>query len=241
MGALGLYGEVFRRMRPHLGRLLFAVAAVAVSSALEILKPWPLKIVLDNVLRGVPLKNAWLAPLSPSSLLLVSCIGLVVLYTAIALFNVTNNYVTISIGQRPYRPPRHKRSRQGEQTLYRRPSGARFDPCRTGVHARGRVIPRIRAIEQREPRRDAQALHLSNDLRRRGQYHDRARHRAGHLHRRAARTPRHPHDRRPDRFHLLPGFALCAGEPNLPDLRPGRGRQGRTQAMSRSAGYRTRN
>ena len=100
MGSLGLYGEVFRRMRPHLGRLLFAVAAVAVSSALEILKPWPLKIVLDNVLRGVPLKNTWLAPLSPSSLLLVSCIGLVVLYTAIALFNVTNNYVTISIGQR---------------------------------------------------------------------------------------------------------------------------------------------
>src|SRR5260370_1494660 len=100
MGSLGLYGEVFRGMRRHLGRLLFAVAAVAVSSALEILKPWPLKIVLDNVLRGVPFKNTWLAPLSPSSLLLVSCIGLVFLYTAIALFNVTNNYVTISIGQR---------------------------------------------------------------------------------------------------------------------------------------------
>src|SRR5260370_42134973 len=100
MGSLGRYGEVLRRRRPHLGRLLFAVAAVAVSSALEILKPWPLKIVLDNVLRGVPLKNTWLAPLSPSSLLLASCIGLVFLFTAIALFNVTTNSATFSIAQR---------------------------------------------------------------------------------------------------------------------------------------------
>jgi ATP-binding cassette subfamily B protein/subfamily B ATP-binding cassette protein MsbA len=97
---LGLYGEVFRRMRPHLDRLVLSILAVAITSALEILKPWPLKIVLDNVLRRAPLNSTWLAPLSPSSLLLVSCIGLVVLYTAIALFNVTNNYVTISIGQR---------------------------------------------------------------------------------------------------------------------------------------------
>ncbi|MGH8014024.1 MAG: ABC transporter ATP-binding protein, partial [Candidatus Binataceae bacterium] len=61
--------------------------------------PWPLKIVIDNVLRGVPLKSAWL-PKSPVTLLVAACVALVVLYTALAMFNITSNYITISIGQR---------------------------------------------------------------------------------------------------------------------------------------------
>ncbi len=91
---------VLRAMRQHRGRLFVAIAGVAVACAFEVMKPWPLKIVIDNVLSGTPLRNAWLPPLSNSQLLAAACAGLVALYVLLALANVVNNYLTISIGQR---------------------------------------------------------------------------------------------------------------------------------------------
>jgi ATP-binding cassette subfamily B protein len=100
MSALKLYLEVFRRMRPHLWRLAFALTAVVLTSAGEVLKPWPLKIVIDDVLRHGAIANAWLASLTRPELLTAACAALVVLYVALAILNVTNNYITIAIGQR---------------------------------------------------------------------------------------------------------------------------------------------
>jgi ATP-binding cassette, subfamily B, bacterial len=99
MGAFTLYGEVVRRMRPYLGYLTFAIGAVALTSLIEILKPWPLKLVIDNVLRGKPVNSPWL-PIAPANLLAASCLALVVIYVTLGILNVTTNYVTISIGQR---------------------------------------------------------------------------------------------------------------------------------------------
>lgn len=99
-GTFGIYGEVFRRMRPHLARFFAAIAAVALAAAMEVLKPWPLKIVIDNVLRGQALRTAWLAPYSPGELLIAACVGLVIIYLLAGILTVINNYVTISIGQR---------------------------------------------------------------------------------------------------------------------------------------------
>jgi ATP-binding cassette subfamily B protein len=99
MGAFTVYGEVVRRMRPYLGHLTFAIGSVALTSVIEILKPWPLKLVIDNVLRGKPVNSPWL-PIAPANLLTASCLALVVIYVALGILNVTTNYVTISIGQR---------------------------------------------------------------------------------------------------------------------------------------------
>jgi ATP-binding cassette subfamily B protein len=99
MGAFTLYREVFRRMRPYLGYLAFALGAVALTSLIEILKPWPLKLVIDNVLRGRPLNSTWL-PNAPANLLVASCLALVVIYITLGILNVVSNYVTVSIGQR---------------------------------------------------------------------------------------------------------------------------------------------
>jgi len=99
-----LVGLVLRRMRPHLARLAVAVAGVVLAAGLEVLKPWPLKIVIDNVLRGAPLSIAWLparaARLSPSAMLVAACVGLIALYALLGLVSVFNNYISISIGQR---------------------------------------------------------------------------------------------------------------------------------------------
>ncbi|MGH7933588.1 MAG: ABC transporter ATP-binding protein [Candidatus Binataceae bacterium] len=100
MGTFRLYGEVVRRTRAHLGLMLVAVGAVGFATLMEVLKPWPLKVVIDNVLSGAPVKSLWLAPLSPGALLAASCLVLVAIYAVLAVLNVTSNYITISIGQR---------------------------------------------------------------------------------------------------------------------------------------------
>jgi ATP-binding cassette, subfamily B, bacterial len=102
MGTLGLLGVVLRRTRPHLGRLVLAVGGVILAAALEVLKPWPLKLVIDNVLRKAPLGQAWpqaISSMPPPRLLVAACISLVILYVVLGLINVFNNYVSISIGQ----------------------------------------------------------------------------------------------------------------------------------------------
>ncbi len=42
-------------MQPHLWRFVLAIAGVALGAATEVLKPWPLKVLIDNVLSGKPL------------------------------------------------------------------------------------------------------------------------------------------------------------------------------------------
>ncbi len=100
MRTLELYGHVIRRMRPHLGRLAIAIGGVLLASATEVLKPWPLKIVIDNVLRGAPMVSKWIPPMPRGELLAAACVSLVILYALLGLLNVMTNYVTVSIGQR---------------------------------------------------------------------------------------------------------------------------------------------
>ena len=80
MTTLELYGHVIRRMRPHLGRLAIAIAGVLLAASTEVLKPWPLKIVIDNVLRGTPLVSSWIPSMPRAELLIAACISLVILY-----------------------------------------------------------------------------------------------------------------------------------------------------------------
>jgi ATP-binding cassette subfamily B protein/subfamily B ATP-binding cassette protein MsbA len=100
MGTFRLYGEVFRRMRTYAGRLLLVVAALILSSIVETTKPWPLKVVIDNVLRAQPLRVRWFPPLSRSQLLLGACLALVLVYVLVGVIGIASNYITISIGQR---------------------------------------------------------------------------------------------------------------------------------------------
>ncbi len=100
MNTLRLYGEVFHRMRRYGKRLLLVIAALLFSSIIEAAKPWPLKVVIDNVLRAQPLRLGWLPPLSRYQLLFGSCVALVMVYLTVGAINIASNYVTIAIGQR---------------------------------------------------------------------------------------------------------------------------------------------
>ncbi|HKW91531.1 MAG TPA: ABC transporter ATP-binding protein [Methylomirabilota bacterium] len=88
---------------PHRGRILGALAQVCLISALELLKPWPIKLIIDSVLGGKPLPGGWGIGLSPGALLLAACGVLVFIYAALGAVTVLSNYTTISIGQRMVR------------------------------------------------------------------------------------------------------------------------------------------
>ena len=100
MGTIALYRYALLQMRRNWGRLTISLIAVLLASIAEVLKPWPLKIVIDNVLRGAPVSMRWIPAMPTAELLVVACIGLVILYTILGLLNVTTNYLTIAIGQR---------------------------------------------------------------------------------------------------------------------------------------------
>src|SRR5512143_73491 len=96
---MNLVVQVGRYLRPYRGAFLLAIAQVVLISALEILKPWPLKLVIDYVLPRTPAPWPLLAGLSPPALLAAATVGLIAIYGALGVVSVINNFTTISIGQ----------------------------------------------------------------------------------------------------------------------------------------------
>jgi ATP-binding cassette subfamily B protein len=84
---------------PYRWQVALALLQVAAISALELLKPWPLQIVVDTVLGGRPAAWRPLARLAPPALLATVSAGLVLIYLLLGVLAVWNNYTTISIGQ----------------------------------------------------------------------------------------------------------------------------------------------
>ena len=96
---MNVFLQVLRYLRPYRRGFLLAIGQVVLLSLLEILKPWPLKVVIDYVLpRRVPPWPA-LQGLSPLALLALATAALIVIYGALGALSVLNNFTTISIGQ----------------------------------------------------------------------------------------------------------------------------------------------
>ena len=92
-------------LRPHTGALLFGLLAVIGESAANLLEPWPLKIVLDNVLKSKT-STGWLnrfihnvAGYDPLSILKFACIAVVGIAILDAISSYAEKYLTTSVGQ----------------------------------------------------------------------------------------------------------------------------------------------
>src|SRR5215510_6469059 len=91
--------QVLASLRPYRGMFIFALAQVILIGGAELLKPWPLKLIIDNVLGGQLLSWLLVAGWSREALLLAVCVGLVGVYLVLGALNLLNNYTTIRIGQ----------------------------------------------------------------------------------------------------------------------------------------------
>jgi ATP-binding cassette subfamily B protein len=87
-------------LRPYRWRFAWALAQVFLIAGFDLLKPWPLQLVIDHVLGGKPLAVPGLATLSASALLVFACGGLVVVNMGSGLMALLHNYTTIGLGQR---------------------------------------------------------------------------------------------------------------------------------------------
>jgi ABC-type multidrug transport system fused ATPase/permease subunit len=93
-------------LRPYRGSLAIILAAMIVQSTATLAAPWPLKIVLDNVILGRKL-NPWMARwLNPilahghrEHLAMVAAVAVVLIAVLNALASYLANYYTESVGQ----------------------------------------------------------------------------------------------------------------------------------------------
>src|SRR5215470_8220537 len=85
-------------LAPYRWLAVWALLQVFLIAGFELLKPWPLQVVIDNVLGGKPFPLAAL-PSSPARLLLLACVGIVVVHLGAGALTLLHNYTTIRVGQ----------------------------------------------------------------------------------------------------------------------------------------------
>jgi ATP-binding cassette, subfamily B, bacterial len=85
---------------PYRWRFVWALAQVFLIAGFELLKPWPLQVVIDNVLGGKPAGFALLQGWSPLALLGLACLGIVVVQFVAGALTLLHNYTAIGVGQR---------------------------------------------------------------------------------------------------------------------------------------------
>ncbi|HVC53757.1 MAG TPA: ABC transporter ATP-binding protein [Stellaceae bacterium] len=94
---------MLRKLLPYLsayrGQVAWALAQVFLIAGFELIKPWPLQVVIDNVLGGkqtaLPLVGSW----SKDALLVGACLAIVVAYLGSGGLTLWHNYTTIRVGQ----------------------------------------------------------------------------------------------------------------------------------------------
>src|SRR5579864_3956329 len=92
-------------LRPHYKILFLGLVAVVGEGIANLLEPWPLKIVLDNVLKSRPI-HGWLNPLILSiagddkyAILKFAALGVLTIAVVGAICSYTEKFVTTSVGQ----------------------------------------------------------------------------------------------------------------------------------------------
>ncbi len=95
-----MFKKVFKYLRPYRFPFLIALAQVFVMSGCELLKPWPLKVIIDNVLSGNPMPWGMEGLFPKETILFLATASLVVVYVVLGAITLLNNYTTIKIGQK---------------------------------------------------------------------------------------------------------------------------------------------
>jgi ATP-binding cassette subfamily B protein/subfamily B ATP-binding cassette protein MsbA len=86
-------------LRPYKWRVIWAFIQIFLVAGFELLKPWPLQLVIDDVLGGRQTSFPLLSQLGPLDLLLAAAIGLIVINLGSACLTWLHNVTTIAVGQ----------------------------------------------------------------------------------------------------------------------------------------------
>ncbi|MDR0534410.1 MAG: ABC transporter ATP-binding protein/permease [Verrucomicrobiales bacterium] len=98
---MSLYRRIIAYYKPFTGGVLLSLALLVVSIGLNVLKPWPVKFVIDGVLGGNAGHYSFFdGQLNFGTSLLASVLALIVIYVAWGVLNMLSNYWFIEIGLR---------------------------------------------------------------------------------------------------------------------------------------------
>lgn len=93
-------------LRPHRGMLALGAVSVITESVVDLLEPWPLKVVIDNVLKTQPVRAGWLNHLilhyigtEKLAVLKAAAIAFLVIACVGAISSYVNKYIITSVGQ----------------------------------------------------------------------------------------------------------------------------------------------
>ena len=101
----GMTQLVLQLLRPYRGWLIIVFAAMLVETAMSLAAPWPLKIIIDNVVSDHKLPDwlAWMHDLpmgeNKMGLAAMAAIGIIIIAAVGAVASYIDNYYTESIGQ----------------------------------------------------------------------------------------------------------------------------------------------
>src|ERR1700757_5032434 len=90
---MSIYRRVLRYYRPFLGQTIFGLCLALIGIGLNLLKPWPFKIIVDEFLRAGPAIRAnwrfWI---------LLLCLALIAIQLLWGIINWITNYLFVKIG-----------------------------------------------------------------------------------------------------------------------------------------------
>jgi ATP-binding cassette subfamily B protein/subfamily B ATP-binding cassette protein MsbA len=92
--------RILRYLRPHRAGFGLALVFVGLMAALEVAKPWPLKVIVDRVLGSEELGSSWLDSFEKPQLLLIACVAVVLIQVTLSAIALLQNALTVGIGQR---------------------------------------------------------------------------------------------------------------------------------------------
>jgi ATP-binding cassette, subfamily B, bacterial len=103
---MGIYRRTLAYYRPFLGQTALALGLGLVVTALNLLKPWPFKYIVDGILSPAGATTAsareqlahWFGAAPAPTMILVLCASLVVITLLAGLANLFSNYLLISVG-----------------------------------------------------------------------------------------------------------------------------------------------
>jgi ATP-binding cassette, subfamily B, bacterial len=100
-----VYGTFAPHLRKYWKRFVLAYVALFAAMVMNLLKPWPLKIIFDYILlnKTMPRRIMFLSSITPHdklNLLAISCGSIVVIFFLEGLFTFTRKYFTAGAGER---------------------------------------------------------------------------------------------------------------------------------------------
>jgi ATP-binding cassette subfamily B protein/subfamily B ATP-binding cassette protein MsbA len=101
---MSVYRRALRYFRPFLGETVLGTLLMLVGIGLGLLKPWPLAIIINEILtpgntqRATPFLKHWFGPMTPPAMILLLCISIVVIYFLAGLLNMVTNIIFVRVG-----------------------------------------------------------------------------------------------------------------------------------------------